>query len=218
MCTAKVNGKDYHVDATGFLKDYREWDENFAVATASDLGITEGLTKKHWDVIHFIRRTLDEFGKCPLVYQTCKANGLRLRDLKALFPTGYLRGACRLAGLTYKEGYLQHYQYLPIGPEPAEKAAEKSYRVDIRGFLVDPNEWDEQYAQYKAHEMKMTDALTEKQWEVIRFLRQNFHKTQNVPTVYETCEAFSIEIEELEKLFPDGYHRGAVKLAGLRAR
>lgn len=39
-----------------------------------------------------------------------------------------------------------------------------------------------------------------------------------VPTVYETCETFGIEIEELEQLFPDGYHRGAVKIAGLRVR
>ena len=28
----------------------------------------------------------------------------------------------------------------------------------------------------------------------------------------------NLKIDELEKLFPDGYHRGAVKLAGLRLR
>ena len=34
----------------------------------------------------------------------------------------------------------------------------------------------------------------------------------------ETCEANDIDIDELEQLFPDGYHRGAVKIAGLRLR
>jgi tRNA 2-thiouridine synthesizing protein E len=34
----------------------------------------------------------------------------------------------------------------------------------------------------------------------------------------ETCEANSIEIDEFATLFPDGYHRGAVKIAGLRLR
>ena len=27
-----------------------------------------------------------------------------------------------------------------------------------------------------------------------------------------------IDLDELQKLFPDGYHRGAVKIAGLRVR
>jgi sulfur relay (sulfurtransferase) DsrC/TusE family protein len=37
-----------------------------------------------------------------------------------------------------------------------------------------------------------------------------------VPTVYETFVANSLELEDLERLFPDGYQRDAVKLAGLR--
>ncbi len=41
---------------------------------------------------------------------------------------------------------------------------------------------------------------------------------ETVPTVYETCEENRIEIEDLEALFPDGYHRGAVKISGLRVR
>jgi tRNA 2-thiouridine synthesizing protein E len=58
--------------------------------------------------------------------------------------------------------------------------------------------------------------LTDRHWKIIKYLRDRFQKTQEVPTIYETCEANQITIEELEYLFPDGYHRGAVKLAGLR--
>ncbi len=60
--------------------------------------------------------------------------------------------------------------------------------------------------------------LTDRHWQVIRFLRQSHEKNNLVPTVYETCEANKMDLEELERLFPDGYHRGAVKIAGLRVR
>jgi len=214
----KFQGKTYHVDCNGFLIDSREWDENFAVGMAPKVNIPRGLTEDHWKIIHFIRNTFKELGKCPLVYQTCSMNGIRLKGLRSLFPTGYLRGACKLAGITYKEGYLEDlWANVPAG-EVTTVLPEKTYRVDVHGFLVDPEEWDEYFAKHKAYEMKMGGDLTDKHWKIIRFLRESYEKNKTVPTVYETCEANSIEIEELERLFPDGYHTGAVKLAGLRVR
>jgi tRNA 2-thiouridine synthesizing protein E len=65
--------------------------------------------------------------------------------------------------------------------------------------------------------MKMP-RLTDKHWQILEFLRQRFATNNIVPTVYETREANHLELEELQRLFPDGYHRGAVKLAGLRVR
>jgi tRNA 2-thiouridine synthesizing protein E len=70
--------------------------------------------------------------------------------------------------------------------------------------------WDDM----KIHGGKLTD----KHWQIIRFLREYYEKNEEIPTVYETCEANQINIEELDQLFPDGYHRGAVKIAGLRMR
>jgi tRNA 2-thiouridine synthesizing protein E len=92
----------------------------------------------------------------------------------------------------------------------------KVYRVDVFGFLVDPDEWDEDFAVAKALEMKMPGGLTKRRREVIRHLRDSFEKNKVVPTVIECCEANNLEIEELAALFPDGYQRGAVKIAGLR--
>jgi sulfur relay (sulfurtransferase) DsrC/TusE family protein len=60
--------------------------------------------------------------------------------------------------------------------------------------------------------------LGDKHWQIIKYLRERYEKDKEVPTVYETCEENNIELEELEQLFPDGYHRGAVKIAGLRVR
>jgi tRNA 2-thiouridine synthesizing protein E len=89
--------------------------------------------------------------------------------------------------------------------------------VDIHGFLIDPSEWDEDYVVFKAIEMKMP-ALTDDHWKIISFIRNRFEETGKVPTVYETCEENQIELEGLEALFPDGYHRGVVKISGLRVR
>lgn len=43
-----------------------------------------------------------------------------------------------------------------------------------------------------------------------------YEEHKRVPTVYVTCEDTGVELDLLERLFPDGYHRGLVKIAGLR--
>ena len=61
----------------------------------------------------------------------------------------------------------------------------------------------------------MTGNLTEKHWQVIRYLRSEYEKTRKVPTIYAACAAVGIDIDEFSELFPSGYHRGAVRIAGL---
>jgi len=220
--------KTYVVDDDGYLVDHDQWDEAFVEGLAPSLKILH-LSNSHWKVIHYIREHFSQYGKCPMVYETCKANKLRFKILQKLFPTGYLRGACKLAGITYKEGYHGSGSLPPRVQPTSGKArelptpavshtAEKTYVVNVRGFLMNPNDWDEEYAVFKWREMGMESPLTEQQWKIINFLRDRFGKDGVVPTVYETCEANGLEIEDLEKLFPHGYHRGAVKLAGLKAR
>lgn len=217
MSNLMLGNRTYRVDTEEFLSDFHDWDENFARSMAPKVGIITGLSENHWKIIHFIRDFYKQSGKCPLVYQTCRMNRLRLAELKRLFPSGYLRGACKLAGITYKEGYLDLSWFEVFAESVTSEAEEAKYEVNLRGFLIDPAQWDEKFALHKAWEMKMPK-LTEKHWEIIDFVREHYEKNNIVPTVYETCEAVGIEIEELQKLFPDGYHRGAVKVAGLRVR
>ena len=218
MADFAYNGKTYLIDWQGFLLDFDKWDEKFAEGMATSAHISQCLTKEHWDIIYFIRDFFDKQGQCPIVYQTCRMNGLRLKDFEILFPTGYLRGACKLAGITYKEGFIKHPGLLASDEEAAAIASDKTYEVDICGFLVNPYDWDEKYAIFKANEMKMPEGLTDEHWRIINFLRDYYEINNVVPTVYQTCKDNNIELEELERLFPDGYHRGAVKIAGLRVR
>ncbi len=228
MPEININGKSYLVDGNGFLMDFNQWDHQFAETLAPQLSISGGLTPKHWTLINFIRDWYIQRGVCPLVYHTCKMNQLRINELRELFPTGYLRGACKLAGITYKYAYHGNTGKLSVpsekavegAPAPAGRQAapapEKHYTVDVCGFLVDWESWDEAYAIHKAYELKIPEILTEKHWEVIYFLRNQFALRGRVPTVFDTCSHFRMEIDELARLFPDGYHRGAVKIAGLR--
>jgi len=217
--TFAFRDKGYEVDPKGFLMDFNQWDETFAEGMALQLGIPAGLTKEHWDVIHFIRNMYKEKGRCPPVYETCRMTVLSLAEMEKLFPTGYLRGACKLAGISSKVGQLglTYNTGRSEDTPPLLSSLNKTYEVDVRGFLVNPDQWDEQYAMYRAYDMKIEGGkLTERHWQIIRFLRESYSHNHDVPTVYETCEANHIDIEGLERLFPDGYHRGAVKLAGLR--
>ena len=217
-------GKSYELDSRDFLKDSKNWDVDFVLGMAQHLGMREDLTKEQWDIINFIRDTYESTARCPNIYETCRMCGITsFKELKMFFPTGYLRGACRLAGITYKEGHLgQHPSDWP--PYEAMRDLDviykdKTYLVDTRGFLIDPEDWDEYYAIYRAFDMKIPGGkLTDEHWKIIKFLRESYQKNKEVPTVYETCEKNNIDLSELERLFPDGYHRGAIKIAGLRVR
>ncbi len=218
MDNVTIRGKTYHVCGEGFLINPDNWHEDFAIAMAEQADIPDGLTERHWEVIRFIRGFLKDKGHCPLVFETCDANALFLEDLKRLFPTGYQRGACRLAGVTYREGFLGRGRRRRNHKKPNEEQIEKVYRVDVRGFLVDPDDWVEEYAASKAFEMKLASGLTDRHWQIISFVRDSHKVNGTVPTVYDTCQANAVTIDDLEQLFPDGYHRGVVKISGLRLR
>lgn len=221
MATISFKDKTYDIDEQGFLIDYNQWDEDFAVLMAPKLNIHHGLSEKHWNVIEFVREPFFRSATFPTVFQTAKANGLTYRELMDLFPTGYLRGVCLMAGITYKDRLVDYYgepSLIPAVKKAAMKQKVKTYLVDEYGFLMKASEWDEKYAIRKAEEMKMPGMLSDKHWRIIHSLREQHSRTGIVPTVYECCESNNIELEDMEQLFPDGYQRGAVKLAGLRVR
>ncbi len=224
MGAFSYKGKSYDVDDQGFLQDYDKWDEDFADGIAAEAKVNDGLSENHWRVISFIRNEFAKTGECPLVYSTCRANGISPKQLKSLFPAGYTRGACRLAGISYRDRFMDYYgEDVPAGKGKARAGAptgrtDKVYRVDAFGFLVDSSEWDEDFANNKAREMKLPGGLNERRHEIVQYLRRTHGKTEIVPSVSECCETLGIELDEMERLFPDGYVRGAVKIAGLSMR
>jgi len=85
----------------GFLKDFRRWDERFAQMIADECNLRDGLTKKHWDVIRFLRNYCETMNDIPTIWEVCAAHDLDLEEFTELFPQGYRQSACRMAGLPF---------------------------------------------------------------------------------------------------------------------
>jgi tRNA 2-thiouridine synthesizing protein E len=102
MDALHVSGKSYPLDRRGFLSDPGVWDLQFAAAVARTLGVAGELTLLQLKVVLFVRRRFVERGEIARVYETCRGCGLSLAGLRALFPWGYQRGVCRLAGIPYR--------------------------------------------------------------------------------------------------------------------
>lgn len=94
----------FKVDDEGYLLDPEDWSEAVAEALAREEGIV--LSADHWEIIRFMRKYYDEHRIIPDVrhvmkhFATTKAAGLAGRnDLFVLFPYGYVKQACRIAGM-----------------------------------------------------------------------------------------------------------------------
>ena len=116
-------GKSYSLDSIGFLADPEQWDENFVEGMAPQLRIEKGPTTEHWDVIYSIRNRFKETGICPTIFEACRENNLRRKQLKKLFPTGYQRGACKLAGISFRDSHKQQELYTAEAAEALHAVA-----------------------------------------------------------------------------------------------
>ncbi|MEY6431941.1 TusE/DsrC/DsvC family sulfur relay protein [Thioalkalicoccus limnaeus] len=106
MPAIQIAGRDLLFNPGGFLTDFDAWDQDIATALAADEGLT--LTKAHWTVITFLREYFQIHGFAPPARLLLREIGSQInrygspglqRDLKALFPNGGCKQACRLAGL-----------------------------------------------------------------------------------------------------------------------
>lgn len=96
-----VNDRSYPLDRRGFLADPSCWDLRYAAAVARELGQQNELTLLQHKVILHVRRHFVRTGEVARLFETCRACGLSLGALRRLFPWGYQRGVCRLAGIPY---------------------------------------------------------------------------------------------------------------------
>ena len=203
--------RTYSLDDYGFLSPPEQWDRDFAEGMAATLRIHGGLTVEHWSFIEYLRKKFLEEDTVPVVVMACSEVGLRLTYLKRLFPTGYFRGACRIAGIDYafmqRTNHWLSYETAPI--------LKNRYVISPQGFLHDFELWDEQFSEGILAEWGMPPRLTDRQREVIAFLRDFYRDRGDIPSVVETCRKTSLTLEELRDQFSGGYRRGLCRIAGL---
>jgi len=86
------------IDEDGFLIDCEKWSEEIAEILAQK-DVPKGLTEDHWTVLAFMREYYHTFGTVPPVRMLSRRTDLSLRRIKALFPSGLTKGACKIAGI-----------------------------------------------------------------------------------------------------------------------
>ena len=86
--------------------------------------------------------------------------------------------------------------------------------VDAEGFLQKPEQWTEQIAQDIARENGIAP-LTERHWQVIRFMRHRYLETGSAPSIRTLGNASGLPTKELYQLFPKGPARLAAKIGGI---
>jgi len=91
-------------DEEGYLVDPADWNESVAELLAGQEGIA--LTDAHWEVLRFMRRYYDEHHIAPdarhVMRHLAEYRGpgeADRNDLFRLFPYGYVKQACKIAGM-----------------------------------------------------------------------------------------------------------------------
>jgi TusE/DsrC/DsvC family sulfur relay protein len=85
--------------------------------------------------------------------------------------------------------------------------------VDAEGFLQKPEQWNEEIAREIASELQIE--LTDKHWQVIRFMRDRFLATGNAPSMRTLGKESGVTTKELYQLFPKGPAKLAAKIGGI---
>jgi len=100
----EVAGQSLPVDDEGYLVNPADWSEPVAEALAA--GENLALTDEHWAVIRFMREYYDSHQIAPDARHVMKhLAGLKgtgkagRNDLFRLFPYGYVKQACKIAGM-----------------------------------------------------------------------------------------------------------------------
>ena len=211
MNAVALKGKSYTLDDHGFLDPPEQWDEAFAEGMAKIVGIRSGLMDRHWEFIHYLRHKFLEEHTVPVLVMACADQKMRLSELRSLFPAGYHRGACKIAGINYQFMYETNY-WLTYETAPPVK---ERYELDSLGFLADAEQWDEDFVELAMSQREPPTAPTDRHMRVIHFLRDYYAVNRTIPPVHETCMVNDLSLDDLRVLFPSGYRRGACRIAGL---
>lgn len=89
------------LDEEGYLVDPDAWTEEIARALAAREGVE--LTEEHWDVLRFMRAFYEDRRIAPdaryVLKHLAETRGADRNELFRLFPYGYPRQACKIAGM-----------------------------------------------------------------------------------------------------------------------
>jgi tRNA 2-thiouridine synthesizing protein E len=91
----------------------------------------------------------------------------------------------------------------------------KKVKLNEEGFLVNPEDWDEEVARVLARLEEGINELTEDHWAVIHYIRNYYLEKNLAPMVRKVCKTTGFPLKYIFELFPSGPAKGACKVAGL---
>jgi TusE/DsrC/DsvC family sulfur relay protein len=97
---------------------------------------------------------------------------------------------------------------------PTKTLAGMTVDVNEEGFLLQPDQWTEAMVPELAREEGIAD-LSDRHWQVIRFMRRQFEENGTGPTVRVLGKTSGVSIKELYQLFPNGPAKVAARIAGI---
>ncbi len=86
--------------------------------------------------------------------------------------------------------------------------------INDDGFFEDPTQWTEAMVPELAQAADI-DELTERHWQVIRFMRAEYTAKGTGPSVRVLGKTSGVSVKELYQLFPKGPAKLAAKIAGI---
>ncbi|MEZ5374737.1 MAG: TusE/DsrC/DsvC family sulfur relay protein [Microthrixaceae bacterium] len=97
---------------------------------------------------------------------------------------------------------------------PTRTISDREVEVNDDGFFVDADQWTEDMAPVLAAESDIGE-LTDRHWEVLRFMRSEYFEKGTGPTVRMLGKTSGVSVKELYQLFPKGPAKTAARIAGI---
>jgi dissimilatory sulfite reductase related protein len=97
---------------------------------------------------------------------------------------------------------------------PTATIAGTDVDLNEEGFFLDPEQWREDMVPELAEKEGLTE-LTDRHWQVLRFMRQEFFAKGTGPTVRALGKTSGVSVKELYQLFPKGPAKIAARVAGI---
>lgn len=89
-----------------------------------------------------------------------------------------------------------------------------SIDVDEDGFMLEPEQWNEDVAKALATTEGVNE-LSEEHWKLVHYLRNYFLQFGVAPMIRKLCKETGYDLKKVYELFPSGPAKGACKVAGL---
>jgi TusE/DsrC/DsvC family sulfur relay protein len=98
---------------------------------------------------------------------------------------------------------------------PSIEVRGRTVELNEDGFLVNPEDWDEDVAKSLARDEEGIESMSDEHWSVVNYIREYYLDKKIAPMVRKVCKNTGFPLRHIFALFPSGPAKGACKVAGL---